>query len=38
MTIPNRDYQNYGKTHIFFGVEDEWGTHSKPPVPNAKAS
>jgi len=29
MTIPKRDYQNLRKTHIFFGVESEGGTHSK---------
>jgi hypothetical protein len=25
-----KDYQNHRKTHIFFGVEDEWGAYSKP--------
>jgi len=33
-----QDYQNYGKTHIFFGVECERGTHPQPPMPNAIAS
>ena len=38
MTIQNKDYQNHRKTHIFFGVEDEWGTHPKPPESNREAS
>ena len=38
MTIQNKDYQNLRKTHIFFGVEDERGTHSKPLKTNRKAS
>jgi hypothetical protein len=33
-----QDYQNYGKTHIFFGVEDERGTHPQTPEPTAVAS
>ena len=37
MTIQNKDYQNLRKTHIFFGVEDERGTHSKPLKSNRKA-
>jgi hypothetical protein len=35
MTISSKDYQNTRKTHIFFGVEDERGTHPQPPVPNS---
>jgi len=38
MTIPKRDYQNLRKTHIFFGVEDEWGTHPQTPEPTAVAN
>jgi len=34
----SKDYQNTRKTHIFFGVEDERGTHPQPPMPNAIAS
>ena len=34
----NKDYQNPRKTHIFFGVEDEWSTHSKPPKPHSKGN
>ena len=29
------DYQKHRKTHIFFGVEGEWGTHPQPPVPKS---
>jgi len=34
----SKDYQNTRKTHIFFGVEDEWGTHPQTPEPTAVAN
>jgi hypothetical protein len=33
-----RDYQKHRKTHIFFGVESEGGTHPQTPEPTAVAS
>jgi len=33
-----RDYQKHRKTHIFFGVESEGGTHPQTPEPTAVAN